>query len=385
MYKEAIKWRTDKFKIEPSDNTDSVLLSGTPETLSSLKDTIAQLDEEKWDYYKKITNPYELIFTANSTIPIPASVCTLRPLSRSYFKMVEILGTFDIYGHLPKYIRTGHVCEGPGGFIQSIYDTAGKSGISIQKTYAMTLKPTHNYVPGWKRAAVFLKKNPQIKILYGATGTGDILDPVNRASYVEEARRSVHLFTADGGVDFTTNYRGQEQTIFPILVASSLIAIRSLVNGGVFVLKVFDCFGQNTLDLLIGLGTLFQRWTIYKPATSRPCNSEQYFIGIGFNVTSPNTKLMADILEDSMKYGRYQHRLLKHNEDVLVSDLLDEQLDRIHAQIENLEYTFKLASEHALEKHTEIWEENIRVCQQFCRRFRLPQGGGSVSGHLQTF
>jgi 23S rRNA U2552 (ribose-2'-O)-methylase RlmE/FtsJ len=375
---DTITWRTTRIKLEPSDNTDAVLLSGTPETLSTLKDRIAELDDDIWDYYKKITNKYELIFTAASKIPIPASVCSLKPLSRSYFKMIEILGVFDIMSCLPRSIRTGHVCEGPGGFIQAIYDMADRSHVTITRTAAMTLKPIHQYVPGWKRASNFLKRHPQIKIMYGDAGTGDILDGTNRESYVGETRRSIHIFTADGGVDFTTNYRGQEQTIFPILVASSLMAVKSLAAGGVFVLKVFDCFGENTLDLLIGIGSLFQKWTLYKPATSRPCNSEQYFVGIGFNPISPNCHLFTNVLTACLETGRFKHRLLKNLPSDMVAGLLDEQFARIHAQIENLEWTFDIASVHGEEStvHEVLWRRNIEACQAFCRKFKLPLAAG---------
>ena len=52
---------------------------------------------EKWEQYKKITNKYEFI---NTTCIIDkqnnnCSVCPYKPISRSYFKMIEILNTFD--------------------------------------------------------------------------------------------------------------------------------------------------------------------------------------------------------------------------------------------------------------------------------------------------
>jgi hypothetical protein len=75
---DAIRWRYARIRLESSDNTEPVLLSGTPETLSLMKDRISNMDEDMWDYYKKITNKYELIFTAASKIPIPPSVCTLK-------------------------------------------------------------------------------------------------------------------------------------------------------------------------------------------------------------------------------------------------------------------------------------------------------------------
>jgi hypothetical protein len=36
------------------------------------------------------------------------------------------------------------------------------------------------------------------------------------------------------------------------------------------------------MDLLYILSCHFEEWTLYKPAMSRPCNPEHYFIGKGF-------------------------------------------------------------------------------------------------------
>ena len=47
-----------------------------------------------WDIYKKYTNPYEYI---HSIIPNrKKSISKHKPLSRSYFKMIEILAIFDL-------------------------------------------------------------------------------------------------------------------------------------------------------------------------------------------------------------------------------------------------------------------------------------------------
>jgi hypothetical protein len=52
-----------------------------------------------WDKCKKFSNPYEFINTSfdNQTLPI----CNYKPLSRSYFKMIESNGYllwYDTYG-----------------------------------------------------------------------------------------------------------------------------------------------------------------------------------------------------------------------------------------------------------------------------------------------
>ena len=114
-----------------------------PPDLTSVKDKIAAYDEDIWEFYKKLTNPYELIFTTTGKWATPASVCMLHPLSRSYFKMVEILQVAGVFGRfINQNMRTAHVCEGPGGFIQAVYDQADRSRKRVTQTVAMTLKPT---------------------------------------------------------------------------------------------------------------------------------------------------------------------------------------------------------------------------------------------------
>ena len=51
--------------------------------------------EKDWDIFKKYTNPYEYIHTQ---IPQRKKcVSKYKPLSRSYFKMIEIIKLFDLY------------------------------------------------------------------------------------------------------------------------------------------------------------------------------------------------------------------------------------------------------------------------------------------------
>ena len=51
--------------------------------------------EKDWDIFKKYTNPYEYIHTQ---IPQRKKcVSKYKPLSRSYFKMIEIIRLFDLY------------------------------------------------------------------------------------------------------------------------------------------------------------------------------------------------------------------------------------------------------------------------------------------------
>ena len=84
---------------------------------------------------KKYTNPYEYIHTI---VPgYKTSICRYKPLSRSYFKMIEILKSLYILDEfLSENIKTFHIAEGPGGFIEA---TSVIRNNTNDKYYGMTL------------------------------------------------------------------------------------------------------------------------------------------------------------------------------------------------------------------------------------------------------
>jgi len=238
----------------------------------------------EWEYYKKIVNPYELVYTQKKYANFPDSVCLLHPLSRSYFKMTEILGITEFFKDIKpqQKLRSAHVCEGPGGFIQGFLDQAERHRIQHVYSTAITLRPKQPNVPGWKRASIFLQKNRNVKISYGQDGTGDLLNYENQNDFIKACEIHVDLFTGDGGFDFSMDYDAQEQTIFPLLLASVRVGFDVLKEGGTMILKFFDMYYAGTRDLVYFLSQHFGKWTLYKPATSRPCNPELYFIGQGY-------------------------------------------------------------------------------------------------------
>jgi hypothetical protein len=80
--------------------------------VDELKEQIKPYDKtELWDLAKRITNPYELISTFSNRLQLPKSTCCLHPLSRSFFKMVEILHHLQFFERHknPKY-KSLHIC-----------------------------------------------------------------------------------------------------------------------------------------------------------------------------------------------------------------------------------------------------------------------------------
>lgn len=276
-------------------------VSNDSANILAVKDKIEALDKEKiWELAKKMVNKYELVYTHNDE-RLPPSISLITPLSRSFFKMVEILHVMQFFKDAPAKFVSAHVAEGPGGFIQALYTLTENEKKRVSNSIAMTLKPTNHHIPGWKKSYNFLLRNKQVHLHYGVDGTGDIYRTENQASYIAEVGRlgGAHIFTADGGFDFSNDYTLQEMQIFHLLLSSITIGLRVLRTGGFFVLKMFDCAAPHTKLLVLLLSRCFKGWTLYKPAMTRPCNSERYFLGMGLraNVNSGNSiKLITEAL-----------------------------------------------------------------------------------------
>ena len=303
--------------------------TNTRNDIVEIKDKIGSLDKEhKWELAKKMVNPYELVYTHDDD-RLPPSLSLDQPLSRSYFKLIEILDVLKFFDDYTK-LKTAHIAEGPGGFVQAVHTRAAYKKKQITASIAMTLRPTTTHIPGWKKASAFLYKYKQVKIHYGDDGTGDIYNVKNQNSFIEEASPGVHLFTADGGFDFSVDYSCQEQNVFHLLVCSSIIGLQVLLVGGSFVLKFFDCNSPHTIHLIILLGRCFKEWTLYKPAMTRPCNSECYFLGKGFRGLIPECLASLREIEEQSRFLRYptletdiyveqEHAFLKKHVDVSIT------------------------------------------------------------------
>ena len=111
--------------------------------LYKIKEKI-EVNEKEWDIHKKYTNPYEYI---HSNVPNKKkSIAKLLPLSRSFFKMVEIINTFDI-GKQKTPLQFFHLAEGPGGFIDLISAaTWPTNALSIPETFIVFWSGTSNEI-----------------------------------------------------------------------------------------------------------------------------------------------------------------------------------------------------------------------------------------------
>jgi len=363
---ESYSWSTFKF---PDVNyvTEWETESDTP--IMNIKQEIDNLDKEhRWELAKKMVNPYELVYTHNDD-RLPPSLSIVIPLSRSFFKMIEILNVLQFFKDVPAKITSAHIAEGPGGFIQALYSIAETNKKNVTASVAMTLKPNNPHVPGWKKATQFLQRNKQVNVHYGVDGTGDVYKAENQESYIQQCKAigGVNIFTADGGFDFSVDYSLQEQQVFHLLLSSATTGLRVLKQGGCFVLKIFECISPHTKLFIKLLSYCFNTWTLYKPAMTRPCNSERYFLGKGFRISSkPAIDLLISI-EKEILQGKYPITLSSPGPYVFLEKHI---VDSTEKQIRSIVAALKLA-----DSPNEWWEKwypiVLKKSYQWCEYFKI--------------
>ena len=382
---------------------------------------------EYWDNIKKFTNPYEFIHT---TIPShKVSVSKLKPLSRSFYKMIEMIKIFNFFNikksntylnknnidstdipFIESKITTEcekispplsptnsnscnietkneyyndtykeklvsfHLAEGPGGFIEALtYLRKNSSDIY----YGMTLVNDDPNCPGWRKSKVFLENNPNVSIIYGADNTGNLLSMDNLEYCISNYKNKIDIITADGGIDVSNDFNKQEQLVCSLIIAEVLYAIIMQKKGGHFILKVFDIFSKTTVDLLYILTALYGEVYIMKPCTSRIANSEKYIVCKNF--------LLDDSKEISEVFKREFIKICSQSNDNIISLLtiphdyyFINRIEEINAilgqqQIENIITTINtITNKHSNEKIENMKKTNIQKAINWCEKYDIP-------------
>ena len=359
--------------LEIKTNVNNVIISKSlAKYLNSMKGQIDNYINE-WDLYKKYTNTYEYIHT---TIPFSKlSVCKLKPLSRSFYKLIEILNTLNIdFPNEP--ITTFHLAEGPGGFIEALITQREYNNKSYQNDiyYGLTLIDEDENVPSWKKSKHFLSKHQNIKLVYGEDNTGNLLNVDNLWYCYNNYKNSVDFITGDGGFDFSVNFNEQERLSINLIFAQIVYAIAMQKKGGTFIVKIFDIFTQVTIDLLYILSSLYEKCYIIKPYTSRYANAEKYIVCKKFKL---------DETYDIVK--KFSEFFVDINSDKPISRFLNidlpylyiNKLEDINAilgqqQLENILSTLHLLDNNKPEKLDTIKKNNIQKCIQWCIKNRMP-------------
>ena len=352
-------------------------------TLNSyLNNAKKQIDTnfDSWDFMKRYTNPYEFIHT---TVPnTKYSVSKMKPLSRSFYKMVETVNMFRLFNEFNDApINTFHLAEGPGGFIEA---TQYLRKNNDDKYYGMTLMDEDPNVPGWKKSNHFLETHKNVIIERGVTGTGDLMEVDNLKYCNNKYKNSMDIITADGGFDFSIDFNQQEILATNLLLAQVSFAISMQKVGGHFILKIFDIFTKTTCDIMYLLSSLYKQVYIVKPNTSRLANSEKYLVCKGFNKYPE--KLINNIIGkyNTLKTSEFISGILPDNLDYFYLNKIEEYNAIFgQQQIENINATLNLiACKNNTEKIEALKKNNIQKCTQWCEKNNIIHNQNLISTNI---
>lgn len=341
--------------------------------LQEYKNKIVKSNE--WDKNKKFTNDYELVYISNRNNN--DSIALYKPLSRAYFKMIEMINTFNLITYNKKdEFFSGHLAEGPGGFLEALYNKSRETGFKKYKYYGITLVSNDKDVPGWYKAYNFLKNKNDIIISSGKDGTGNLYNIDNILHFRDTVgKNKCHIVTADGGFDFSINFNKQEQLSYRLIISELVSALSIQRIGGHFVCKVFDLYTISSSKILYFICCFYKEVYIYKPLTSRPANSEKYIIAKGFiGIDEDYLQVLFTIIK---KWENLDNKHYYVN-DIFGDTIPNSFLKKIkeynkknsEAQIQNIKNTIELINKKkTLSFLNNIIKKQIMKAQEWCNKY----------------
>ena len=353
---------------------DNYILNDSLRTyLQKIKEEIDNV-YDKWDKYKKITNKYEFINTNIQLEKIKNNycVCSYKSISRSYFKLIEILYNFNF--NFDSKINSFHLAEGPGGFIEAMVNYRKNKN---DKYYGITLMTKDADVPKWNKIQDFLTKNKNINIVYGPKKDGNLYLLHNLDFFKQNYYNKFDFVTGDGGFDYSVDFNSQEKSSINLIFCEILYALIIQKVNGSFVLKIFDSFHNMTIQLLYLLCYFYKEVYIYKPCTSREANSERYIICKSMKNLNNRINIINEL---SKRFVELKDRKITNIFNIPMNNYFLNKIEEINAiygqqQIENILQTLNYIEDNLIQNKEKVEKMkllNIKKCIQWCINYKQP-------------
>lgn len=358
--------------------------------LRRCKDSISEYhNTREWDFFKRFTNSHELIYTSSSEYP---SIASYSPVSRSFFKLWEILHDFHdkIFTTTVGRGRFAFLADGPGGFIEAFCRYCSTMGCltaaDVEGVHGITLLSKNRNVPHWKIPARVMN-DYKVTLHSGADGTGNLYHLPNIDHFVESiGEASCKLVTADGGFDFTRNFNNQERMSLGLVACEIYTALRLQAVGGAFLIKLYDIRMPQTLALIAALKPCYSSMSLIKPITSRPANSEKYLLCSGFKRHTPEllATLRQQISEDNFSVPIFSWR---DKGDTLLTSVAGFNFRYVLRQISCIKATLALIQGKKNPDASSIPQllcNQILQCITWCHAYRVPMSSAALAHYMNV-
>lgn len=336
-------------------------------------------DNRDWDKGKKLSNEYELIHLPNKNYK-SESISKYEPLSRSYFKLWEMLSDLEFIKHDNETkLKLVTLCEGPGGFIEALVNWKKLNNGIKDDIFAITLKSTDKDIPGWKKSNTFLANNPNVKISYGEDNTGNIYKVENMKHFFKEfdLNRDVEVITADGGFDFSQDFNNQETLSYQIIFCEIVMALSVQKLEGTFVCKFFDMYYEMSYYFITLLGACYDEVLFCKPLTSRPANSEKYIVCRGFTGIDEQYLKKLYIIVKNWELIKERDMFVNRIFDSKIPTIIKENLNKYNKnfcdhQIHNIKNTLEIIeSRPSLKYLNDIVSTQCKSAMKWCEKYKV--------------
>ncbi|XP_072399860.1 cap-specific mRNA (nucleoside-2'-O-)-methyltransferase 1 isoform X1 [Diabrotica undecimpunctata] len=241
------------------------------------KDIFDEMDIIELCQARAKSNPFETIRSAFFMNRAALKMANIDAVTNYMFTDVDKNETFQNHEG-PYYFAD--VCAGPGGFTE--YVLWRKQWHF--KGFGLTLKDENDFKLGDSTCAC----PASFQGLYGKDDDGNVCSPENIMDFKEKVMHEtdmhgVHFMMSDGGFSVEGNENFQEILSKSIYICQCLVALEIVRSHGHFVTKLFDVFTPFSVGILFLMFKCFEKVAILKPNSSRPANSERYFICSNLN------------------------------------------------------------------------------------------------------
>ena len=326
---------------------------------SNLENVLQQTKEKidncyYWDYNKKLYYIYEFIYTSSNK---KFNISNITPISRSFFKLIEILYEFKLILKQNSYCC---IAEGPGGFLQCLKYYLKNKDLNFNKLFGISLLSNDKSIPHWN--PVILKDN-DIQILEGEDKTGDLYKLININNFIENiGENKIELVTCDGGIDYSNDYNNQEILSYKLIYSEIYLTLNIQKNNGCCIIKFFDLLYIKTIQLLYILYLTYDEIIIYKPCMSRTTNSEKYIICKGYRKN-------IEIINKLLKYWDNPEDLSIHISKDFIDNIKEYNNKIINSQIININ---KIINSKNKKKKIIPTTYQLNQAYQWCDKYNIP-------------
>ena len=239
-------------------------------------------------------------------------------VNRATFKLHEILSRLfaDEHSGGRRPRTAAFLAEAPGGFLYCAHRVWPQCECHAMSSSA--------------ESAIAFAQPDDPSIVGGLPHGGDLRRTEVEAALVERCGAAAADFvSADGGTEIA-DLNCAEQQITPLVLAQAAVALRLQAQGGCLVLKVFEGCTLPTRQLFEVLRQLYEKIMLFKPRSSKVCNSERYVVAVGLKspvVAREVAKQLRAIVERCAADGHFVTSL-----GVEVSELTEQAFDLMAAE-----------------------------------------------------